>query len=1328
MIRSKGIGLLLSAVCGLAASAADNIVLNPAEGRFRANGGADVVMEAQLIEGRSGLRISNRTARKPNTYGVITWSCPLKADVRYRLTLRARGKKAGGIVFAFGPKWRPRFQLLGMEEGWKEFSFEFTPPAGEFGRDGKYPVSLLSENIANEAILTDMSLAPVPVERGIVPDGSFEAAPTDAPPPGWQFYVRGNAAVKMAVSEREAVDGSKSLLITNSSPRQPNVYGLLSRKILVTPGVKYRLTLQARGENANGIAFMIGKRWRPRLPLGALPNSWKKFSFEFTPQPEDFEGDGTLILHILSESVADVAYLDDIRIVPAGGETVAPEDFQAGKVYPLPPEGMGTALDLPADRGHYQGEFPEKETFHARLCFGRAPGGLAFRAEVTDRDIRTPDNEKFWNGDSLQLRFSPGLFRDRIEDDMEFVFRAPGEDGTVAVCDAAGNAVSGRGGMTVSGARTADGYRISGVLSPSLLKGIDLDGGFTVNAVVNNVTGDGNRREVAFLGNGIHRQKGAQENLRVLPLNGKAQLFAVSDRRSVIRRVEGIVYAAGFAEPAPWRLAVSLTDSSGNVHPLELEMVPAVEPGALLAVGYDFDLAKIPEGEFILKFEAPERAAAELRLEKADLRRRQLDALRALEERFVPLEERIGTVAAPSRYLTVPRLLIRNKLEEHRRNLETAENPEDLAYYTRIGEWVVPELQAALELLETNFANRERLPATWLYRRNREEGAIFDVADVPVADEKGEISVRPYFFVGYGHFEPVVEDMPLLAGLGNSMIQQEIGPRSFFPESFDEVSLDDFRERIEPGLKRALENNVRVCLLLSPHYHPAWWLEANPELKSDSGFFKYEINHPESRKMIRRYLDIIIPLLKQSPYRAALHSLCLSNEPVYTGARLDKPFTRKLFFAHIEKEYGSLEQFNRTAGTNFPSFEALADAGLGNPAVNYEFHRWKRAALAEWHAWMAEVVRSHWPEAKLSAKIMVFKTLEPAYNNEAVDPELFAAFSDYNGNDNYMYHRTGRWISDWYTMAMYHDLQRSIRNMPVLNSENHVIKDGDWQNIPYEHIYAATFEQFLQGVTGAVTWVWRAVPPEAARKRPDLPGNVYQRPASILAQSMAVLDGNRLAPEISAFATALPRIGILYAPTSYIQNPSGYVAGLKQLYPALAMTGHKIGFRTENQLMNGDFGSIKLLFLPECTHLPGRVIEQLDAFRKQGGKVVTVGREPTLTPHGKTSDQPLRTDEKLPGDLSLPELARRAGALADLEETLPLRMEVSPGENTGVICRIVPDGNSFLVNIANYETAARRIELTGAKGTLTDLIAARPADFSFELKPLEVRFLRFQPE
>ena len=81
-----------------------------------------------------------------------------------------------------------------------------------------------------------------------------------------------------------------------------------------------------------------------------------------------------------------------------------------------------------------------------------------------------------------------------------------------------------------------------------------------------------------------------------------------------------------------------------------------------------------------------------------------------------------------------------------------------------------------------------------------------------------------------------------------------------------------------------------------------------------------------------------------------------------------------------------------------------------------------------------------------------------------VDAELFAEFSDYNGNDNYMFYGMGKWISDWQRFSKGHDLQFSMRPNWIVNSENHIIKDGETRLIPGAHTYTATFQQYLQGV------------------------------------------------------------------------------------------------------------------------------------------------------------------------------------------------------------------------------------------------------------------------
>ena len=286
--------------------------------------------------------------------------------------------------------------------------------------------------------------------------------------------------------------------------------------------------------------------------------------------------------------------------------------------------------------------------------------------------------------------------------------------------------------------------------------------------------------------------------------------------------------------------------------------------------------------------------------------------------------------------------------------------------------------------------------------------------------------------------------------------------------------------------------------------------------------------------MIKCYLNIIIPLLKQSPYRQALHSLCLSNEPVYIKCSLNREFSREQFVVWLKKKFGPVAEFNRQTGNHFNDYSGLLAAGMKNTAVAYEFNLFKRDSFAGWHRWMAEVVHKMWPTIPLSAKIMMSNNLVSGIR-EGVDPELFAVWSDLNGNDNYMNYNEGRWISNWLPMALGHDLQFSMKPTSICNSENHVIKDKETKPVPYDHIYTATFQQLLQGVGTVITWVWADLNYGKYMKIPSLRGNIFRRPMDVIAQGMAALDGNRIAPEIIRFCQCEPQVALLYSPTS--SNP-----------------------------------------------------------------------------------------------------------------------------------------------------------------------------------------------
>lgn len=258
-------------------------------------------------------------------------------------------------------------------------------------------------------------------------------------------------------------------------------------------------------------------------------------------------------------------------------------------------------------------------------------------------------------------------------------------------------------------------------------------------------------------------------------------------------------------------------------------------------------------------------------------------------------------------------------------------------------------------------------------------------------------------FAGYGHFTDVIRDLPEFSSIGANLIQIEIGPSSIFPKEgkngeFSEPDFSDLENRILPALRSAAEHNVKVCLLLSPHYHPAWLLDKYPDMRADSDFLKYEITHPKAEEMLDAYLAALIPKLKASPWSAALHSLVLSNEPVYIGCTPYNPQSLKDFRHYLKQKYGTPSDFNAAAQRDYPDFDSMTGQIETDPALRSEFERFRRDTFAAWHRRLAERVRRIWPEIPLHAKMMIFSSL---YVPQATDAGMFAAFSDYNGNDNY---------------------------------------------------------------------------------------------------------------------------------------------------------------------------------------------------------------------------------------------------------------------------------------------------------------------------------------
>ena len=1169
---------------------------------------------------------------------------------------------------------------------------------------------------------------------------------SDGSPAKWNFSVQNDAQAVFQLKPGEGKASSNAIFISSPTAAMPHVYGQIFQKLPFKKDDVYRFSFWAKGEG-NGLKFIHGKSWKNRTTVRVVNNEWKQYTFTINPNTDEFESDGTYALRFLCEDVTKGIYISDMELKHLNSidKVESPKD----NLYIVGKKEAKSTMKLPFDAVHSSTlTVPDEKNLSASCSLSYDDKALYINVDVKDDKHYALSSDKMWMGDSIQISIDQGgeLTGTRDSNDLEFGF-----------CTVNGKAESyswdlGRpfnpDEVEYSVTEKKDGYTVKAAMKWAYLKSVDINGKgfFSFNVIVNE--NDGQDRTVAFLNHGIHKFKSSEFNTVCL-LEGKNDAIFIKDNKNVSpENLSGKLYVAG-SKLTDGKLEAQIEDKTGKKSVIPITISGKADPKAFYLSDIYLDLTKINPGTVTLSFNSDKEKLCQTNIEIKDVFADATKEYDAVKSEYAELKKKYETLKKDGKNFW--RLEAMDKIAERQiallaEDFKAAGSPEEKYYYGNRASVFIKELTELLakfssELKTVDAGDASTMPI-YMYRDSK-KSLVKGLFECETIDQKGKKSVRPVIFSGYGHFNQVIQDLPYFPSLQNNTIQFEKGPRSVIkgekPDGTLIVDTKEFSEGVLPALKKAKENNVAVNFLLSPHYFPDWVLKKYPDVAEEGlhGFVKFKYNHPKAMEVEEAFLKAVIPMLKNSEGASAIHSLCMTNEP-NSPITLKSEFIKKRFAAYMEKKYGSIAKLNSAWGSNFKSFDEAVPADTPkrtDGAVFYEYHSFRMDDFADWHGWMASIIKGIWPEVKVHAKQMIWDVWSDRLLVTGVDPERLAKYCDLNGNDSCFWYADTMWGVDnswglaWLDTSMNFALQSSFKPVQIVNSENHIITDRFTADVPYDAMYTAMFQQFMHGCATSNLWVWDNYNYQKFLNRHDFVGSIYRRPICILAVSDAGVDANRVAYEIRDFLNYESDVALLYSPSSVIMN-SEYGASCKKIYAALAFNGRKITFLSEKQLQKGEYRNVKMLVAAGTTHLEPETYKALSAFSQSGGKILKFGKAFSFDAYSK----PVKADfavEEINSSLRGAELTAEAGRVQEKAiGSLPVKVNTERPEGlNGIEWRAIPskDG-TWLVNITNYNKDAVELsfELNSCSCKVTDLVTGEVQGSTIKLNRWSPKVLKLE--
>ncbi|MER3559045.1 MAG: hypothetical protein C4336_06050, partial [Armatimonadota bacterium] len=459
----------------------------------------------------------------------------------------------------------------------------------------------------------------------------------------------------------------------------------------------------------------------------------------------------------------------------------------------------------------------------------------------------------------------------------------------------------------------------------------------------------------------------------------------------------------------------------------------------------------------------------------------------------------------------------------------------------------------------------------------------------------GQRQRQPAFFVGFGGSEQVHRDLEQFPLMGFNLVQIGCEVQNLLPEP-GQVNQQALRAELLGTFERARRANVAVDLLVSPHSIPARLSLTSPHLKQErEGAIPHSLFSPDSLSGLREYLTVLLPPLRTEP---TLFSLCLSDKPDNRESS-QSSLGVQAWHQWLQKRHKTLITLNTRWRTQYSSWDEIPIPSEGVPYT--EWLEFNADALADWHRQLAQIATDLLPHTPKHAKLTVGAFLNDQELALGVDPEQFAPFCDLNGNStasHFIHDPSTPWAFDWIRNWMAYDLQCSVKESPIFNSENRILSAKEPRSVPPAYARAVLWEGAVRGMSATIFWGW-----ERTDGSPnDAAGSLLHHPAIVEALAHTTLDLNRLAPAVSALQNQPYEIHLLHARTDLAMQGPEQIVPRDSLYIALTMLGVRVGFVTEQQLIAGRVPeSVKRILIPNVRYLSDEALFALDQLRQRRG-------------------------------------------------------------------------------------------------------------------------------